>query len=241
MAKTMREWVETDVAKVKEKPFDWLSQRYFFRDPVRPYYIDSTYLFAPADGVIMYQKVIEPDECIFEIKGKNYTLREAMQDTSYAKKSMAIGIFMTFYDVHINRMPSFGYLTYKHLDQIQSYNYPMLEIEDDIVDQLKMSPNKAEYLFYNQRVINTIFAPAIKQNYYLVQFADYGVNMIVPFSSKQHQPFFQTRRFSQIRYGSQVDLILPLSEQYEYESLQTVGMHVEAGVDPLIKILPKMC
>jgi len=146
---------------------------------------------------------------------------------------------MTFYDVHINRMPSFGYLSYRHLDRTQSYNYPMLEIEDDLVDQLMMSPHKAEYLFYNQRVLNTIFAPAIKLNYYLVQFADYGVNMIVPYSSKQQQPFFQNRRFSQIRYGSQVEFIIPLSDQYEFELLQTVGMHVEAGVDPLIKILPK--
>ncbi len=162
-----------------------------------------------------------------------------MQDFSYNKKSLVIGIFMTFYDVHINRMPSFGYLTYKHLDRIRSYNYPMLEIEDDLVDQLMMSPNKAEYLFYNQRVLNTIFAPAIKQKYHLIQFADYGVNMIVPFSSRQHQPFFQNRRFSKIRYGSQVELIIPISELYEFELLQTVGMHVEAGVDPLIKIVPK--
>ena len=239
MAKTLREWVATDVAAVKGKPFDWLSQYYFFRDPIRPYYIDSTHLFSPADGIIMYQKVIEPDECILEIKGKNYTLREAMQDSAYNKKSLVIGIFMTFYDVHINRMPSFGYLTYKHLDRIQSYNYPMLEIEDDLVDQLMMSPNKAEYLFYNQRVLNTIFAPAIKQNYHLIQFADYGVNMIVPFSSRQRQHFFQNRSFSQIRSGSQVEFIIPISELYEFELLQTVGMHVEAGVDPLIKIAPK--
>jgi hypothetical protein len=49
----------------------------------------------------------------------------------------------------------------------------------------------------------------------------------------------QGRRFSQIRYGSQVDLIVPLSSRFDFTTIQETGDHVEAGVDPLIKKTPK--
>ena len=58
----------------------------------------------------------------------------------------------------------------------------------------------------------------------------------MPFALKQNQPACQNRRFSQIRYGSQVDLIIPLSKRFEFEPLQKPLMHVEAGIDPLVHI-----
>jgi len=39
-----------------------------------------------------------------------------------------------------------------------------------------------------------------------------------------------------IRYGSQVDLIVPLSSRLDLTPLQNTGDHVEAGIDPLIKV-----
>ena len=42
-----------------------------------------------------------------------------------------------------------------------------------------------------------------------------------------------------IRYGSQVDLIVPLSPKFDFETLQKTTHHVEAGLDPLIKITRK--
>lgn len=42
-----------------------------------------------------------------------------------------------------------------------------------------------------------------------------------------------------IRYGSQVELIVPITDQFELETVQETGVHVEAGVDPLIKIIEK--
>ena len=66
--------------------------------------------------------------------------------------------------------------------------------------------------------------------------------------SQAHSPFLlrkarrieeyldQNERFSQIRYGSQVDLIIPLDGSTGFELLLEEGNHVEAGVDPLLKI-----
>ena len=47
------------------------------------------------------------------------------------------------------------------------------------------------------------------------------------------------QRFSQIRYGSQVDFIIPLSERFRFIPVLKAGVHVKAGVDPLITIEPK--
>jgi phosphatidylserine decarboxylase len=69
--------------------------------------------------------------------------------------------------------------------------------------------------------------------------ADYDVDCIMPFKLKQNQPFAQNQRFSLIRYGSQVDLIIPLSDYYEFTPVLEAGMHVEAGVDPLVRISQK--
>ena len=237
MAKTLDEWIQTDVLKVKGRSMRWLSEEFFFRDPSRPLYADSSYFFAPADGVILYTKTVNPDEAIIDIKGKSYSLQDAMRKDDYDKESLVIGIFMTFYDVHVNRIPYSGRLSYKELANISSYNLPMLDIEKKIIDELKLNTTNAEYLFKNQRILNTVFSMDLEQEYYILQIADYDVDCITPFRLKQNQSFSQNQRFSQIRYGSQVDLIIPLSKDFKYEPILDVGMHVEAGIDPLVKII----
>lgn len=236
MAKTLREWLDIDVAEVRDKPMRWLSEQYFFRDPSRPIFSDASYFFPPADGIVLYVREVEPSECIVEIKGRSFTLREAMRDETYDHKSLVIGIFMTFYDVHINRVPYAGHLCYRELDTIDTYNYPMIEVEKDLLDEVTPYTRNAGYLFNNQRVINRIYSLDLKQHYYVLQVADYDVDSITPFKLKQNQPFAQNQRFSQIRYGSQVDLIIPLSEHLKFVPLLNPGMHVEAAIDPLVRI-----
>ena len=236
MAKSLRDWIRTDVARVRKKPLGWLSQYYFFRDPTRPVYSDTSYFFAPADGIVLYQKTVEPDECIVDIKGKPYSLRDAMRDDTYDKQSIVIGIFMTFYDVHVNRIPYPGRLSYKELEPIDTYNYPMLEVEKGLVDDVCVNTKNARYLHNNQRMLNRIYATDLGQYYYVLQVADYDVDSITPFELKQNQPCAQNQRFSQIRYGSQVDLIVPLSDRFEFVPTIEAGVHVEAGVDRMVKI-----
>jgi phosphatidylserine decarboxylase len=236
VAKSLDEWITTDVAEVRDKPLGWLSQEFFFRDPSRPIFSDSEFFFSPADGIILYQNFVEPGDPIVEIKGESYSLRDAMQDPSYDAKSLVIGIFMSFYDVHVNRVPYAGRISYKELEPIDTYNYPMLAIEKGLVEELRIDTDSATYLHNNQRVLNRIYSTALRQHYYIVQIADYDVDCIVPFHIKQNQPFGQNQRFSQIRYGSQVDLIIPLSEAYRFVPIQQAAVHVEAGIDPLVRV-----
>lgn len=236
MSKSLAEWVKDDVHKVKDEPVTWLSQYYFFRDPIRPTYSDSTRFFAPADGVILYQDFVRPADPLLPIKGATYSVREALREPEFDKPSLVIGIFMTFFDVHVNRIPFPGFLSYRSLDPIDTLNHPMLEVEKSLLEDLRIPTEGGQYLRHNQRVVNRIDAHQLGQQYYLVQIADYDVDSITPFELKQNQFRRQGERFSQIRYGSQVELIIPLSDRYEFAPTQRVGHHVEAGIDPLVTI-----
>jgi phosphatidylserine decarboxylase len=240
VAKTLEQWIESEVAAVREKPLSWISQEYFFRDPSRPIYSNPGFFYSPADGIILYQVVVEPDEPIVEIKGTAYSLRDAMRDDSFDRPSLVIGIFMTFYDVHVNRVPYAGRLSYKELEPIDTYNYPMLAVEHDLLDELRVDPAQAGYLHNNQRVLNRVYSTELGQHYYILQIADYDVDCITPFELKQNQPFAQNQRFSQIRYGSQVDLIIPLSGHLQFAPIHETAMHVEAGVDVLVAVHPSL-
>jgi phosphatidylserine decarboxylase len=246
MAKQLAEWIEEDVGELRDAPLTWLSEQYFFRDPVRPTFSDTGFFFSPADGVVLYQEEVAPDEPILDLKGRPYSLREALRDESYDKPSLVIGIFMTFFDVHVNRIPYSGRLAYRELEPIDTLNHPMLDVEQTLLDGLRLpSPEarylegQADYLRHNQRMVNRVHTLEFDDPYYVLQIADYDVDSITPFELKQNQPCLQGQRFSQIRYGSQVDLILPLSERWHFLPTQTVHSHVEAGVDTLVAVRPR--
>ena len=237
MAKSLTEWIDTELREVKDKPLSWLSQHHFFRDPIRPTFSDTSHFFSPADGVILYQRTVAPDECLLDIKGKSYSVRQAMRHESYDRPSLVIGIFMTFFDVHVNRVPFPGRLSYRKLEPLDTFNHPMLDVEKSILEDLQASKMAAVgYLHHNQRMLNRVDAIELQDSYYILQIADYDVSCITPFELKQNQPMAQGKRFSQIRYGSQVDLIIPLSARWDFEPIHPVGYHVEAGVDKLVTI-----
>jgi phosphatidylserine decarboxylase len=239
MAKSLEEWLDTDVRPHRDKPISWISQHHFFRDPIRSSHADTGYFFSPADGIVIYQKKVRPDAPIVAIKGRDYSLRDAMRDPHFDDECLVIGIFMTFFDVHVNRIPYPGVLSYREVDPIDTYNHPMLAVEQCILEDLRIPAHSLEYLHHNQRVLNRIYAGDLGQYYYVLQIADYDVDCVTPFDLKQNQPVGQGERFSQVRYGSQVDLIVPLSPRFEFRPLLPTGVHVEAGIDPLVKISEK--
>jgi phosphatidylserine decarboxylase len=165
-----------------------------------------------------------------------YSLRDAIRDDDYDKRSLVIGIFMTFFDVHVNRIPYRGRMSYKPLDPIDSYNYPMLEVEKAILDELRIDLSGTTYLHNNERMLNTIVSPELQLAYQVLQIADYDVDCVAHFQQKQNRHVEQTAPFSQVRFGSQVDLVIPLVPHLEYVLTQEDGVHVEAGIDPLVRL-----
>jgi phosphatidylserine decarboxylase len=180
---------------------------------------------------------VSPDEDIIPIKGVNYTVNALMQEEVEAEKCLVISIFMSYLDVHINRMPTDGFLSWDKLDALKVANLSMREVEREIVSQLKVHCANIQYALYNERVKNRIFHSDINQPYYLIQIADYEVDVITHFGGKC-QYYTQGERFSLIRMGSQVDLIIPfINPKIKFESLveSKILSHVEAGLDPLIR------
>ena len=83
--------------------------------------------------------------------------------------------------------------------------------------------------------LTQVYVPSLDYTYYLIQIADEDVNVIAPFKH-QRDLCAQNERFSLIRWGSQVDLVLPLDSRYNFETILDDTMHVNAGLDKLIKI-----
>ncbi|SHG90078.1 phosphatidylserine decarboxylase [Streptoalloteichus hindustanus] len=238
MVKNLEEWVRSDISPYREKPLSWLSQYHFFRDPTRPAYSDPGFFFSPADGVLLYQRLAKPDEPVVDVKGRPYTPRDALCDPAFDRPALVIGIFMTFFDVHVNRVPYSGRLSHRFAEPISTHNLPMLDMEKHILDDLRVDLAAADYLHRNQRVVNRFHSARLGQDYYVLQIADQAVNRITPFDPRQNRRCRQGQRFSQIRYGSQCDLVIPLSDRFGFEPVQRTGRHVEAGVDPLVRVRP---
>ncbi|MBA8825256.1 phosphatidylserine decarboxylase [Saccharopolyspora lacisalsi] len=241
MAKTLEEWVDTAVRPVSDRSPNWLAENYFFRDPARPRISDNGYFLSPADGIVLHQRIVDPSERVLDIKGENHSIRHVLRDESYDRRSMVIGVFTTCYDVHVNRVPYSGRLSYWELPAISGLDLPTLDVEmlgvdKSLLQQLKLAPDSAEHPHHNQRVVNKVHAPELAQSYYVIQIADHDVDAITPFGLSQNRPVGQGGRFSQIRYGSQVELVVPLSRCFDFEFVQRDGAHVESGIDPLVSV-----
>jgi len=239
MIKTIKEWVNSDVKKLKKKGVKEISTLHFFRDPIRPNFIDSNLIFPSTDGTIMHHKIVEdPTEPILEVKGLKYTLQDVLCDPDYNKPSIVLEIFLSFYDVHVARIPYSGFLKYKYTDPIKSYNLPMLEVEQSLLKQMVNHEAMIPYLKNNEKLIAEIYNPRLNYKYYTALIADQDVDVIAIFNTDQNEYYQTNNRFAQIRYGSQSTLILPLDERFDFEFLIEPHVHIET-VDPLFKIHKK--
>ena len=224
--------------KIKADGRSKIDHEDFFRDPQRPNMIDSDYFYTPADGIVLYAKEVNPTEKIIDIKGKFFNLQDLLEDKDFNKRCLVVGVFMTEYDVHINRVPYSGLLKYKELEPLSTINLPMLATQDKILKN-EFDPSLVDYTKKNQRMLNTIYSPLLDLRYYVLQIADDDINTITPFSTIQNFRYSQNVRFSMIRWGSQCNLIVPLHKNYKFEIFCKERTHVEGGIDRLIKIIKK--
>lgn len=237
MAMKLFEWVQKEKTIRATMDKATLDYQYFYRDPPRPMLDNPEMFFAPADGIILYNRVIQdPLDPVLQVKGRYFSLRELLNDPGYSLPSLVVGTFMSSWNCHVNRMPTAGNLSFKELPLISTSNVPMLKTEKDILAGF-LDVNLIKYVKNNQRVLNRIVSTALGIEYFVGQIADRDANVITPFAIQQNKWFAQCERFSAIRWGSQVDLIVPLGD-FKYEFLQDEETVVEAGVDGLIKIIP---
>lgn len=234
---TLEEWRKRVVPRFNQ--FDWAQIQHveFFRDESRTIILDPNLIYSPADGIILYAQEVTPAEKI-EIKGKHYTLTDIMTE-KYAPKGKAIvvGIFMTFFHQHWNKMPTNGYLSYEPLPAISSANMPLEYVESDLyAGKFDQALTKVDYLKNNQRTINQIYNSNHQFRYSVIQIADTEVDQIMPANPTQNSYYPQGQTFGLIRWGSQVDLVIDLDQDTKFEILIKPKLCVRAGVDAIIKV-----
>ncbi len=222
--------------QLNKKPSELLSMD-FNRDPFRAVYYNPDVMLSPADGFVLYSKEVNPDEDIIDVKGGNYTVNTLLRE-EIKECCLVIGIFMTAIDPHVNRMPTSGFLSFEKLPCLKVMNLSMRPIEKAILEQMKINYNDCRYAFYNEAFKNAILCPHLNQIYYLMQIADFEVDVIAHFGN-QNDYYTQGEQFSVIRFGSQVDLIIPFKGKKKFKSLiPDTGeiFHIQAGVDPIVSI-----
>lgn len=165
----------------------------FYRNPKRDVVINPSNVLSPADGRIIYIKELEPGMLPVSIKKRNMMKIDEITKTDMLKTPCyLIGIAMTLFDVHYNRAPVMGSVELvKH------------------TDGLALGLRNPDSTFVNER--NTIVFKDHKNRLFgVIQIAAKGVRRCIATINVGDQ-VEQGQIIGKIRFGSQVDLILPRS------------------------------
>jgi phosphatidylserine decarboxylase len=174
----------------------------FYRDPERSIPVAPGAIVSPADGKVIYIREVHRGTLPVATKqGKEYLLCELTKMSFYTEEAIIIGISMNFMDVHVNRAPVTGRVSFQcHFPgRFGSLRDPAM-------------------VFENERA-TTVFEQGDLQ-IAIVQIASRLVRQIVSYVAEGQQ-VARGQRFGVIRFGSQVDMILP--------SLATLHLQVKPG------------
>jgi len=183
----------------------WLYWRlfYFFRDPARKI-PEGKNIVAPADGTIVYANICEDGYAPVTIKkGKRIRLDEIAKTDLPQGKLCHVGIFMSFFDVHVNRIPIDGQLEFIKHHQAKNISMNGMGLRKYL--RLRPLYKNAVHIFENERKTTRING---EFPVYVVQIADAYVSKIQCFA-KEGEMMKKGERFGRIMMGSQVDLIFP--------------------------------
>jgi phosphatidylserine decarboxylase len=176
----------------------------FFRDPERITPLDSSTVIAPADGKIIDIRTVREEHFI---KGE----------------VSRISIFMSIFDVHVNRAPLEGtivYLDYKEGEFRGAYREEAsLANEQMSIGFLKKPENGTS--FRDSRVMIKLIAGYVARR--------------IVFFKHLKEMVKQGERVSMIKFGSRVEVFLPP----EWEVLIQQGARVKAGESVLARIPEK--
>lgn len=180
----------------------------FFRDPDRSVPAREDVIVSPADGRVIYVRLVRPGRLpMAEKKGRAGWLRELAGTTIGDEGAVAIGISMNMSDVHINRAPVAGRVC-------------LIERVPGTFGSLR----DAEMLLSNERVTTVIQGEDLQVA--VVQIASRLVRRIVTFVTRGDTVQLG-QRVGAIRFGSQVDLLLP--DRRDVKIAVQAGDRVVAG------------
>jgi phosphatidylserine decarboxylase len=174
--------------------FIWMLS--FFRDPSRSIAFDEKTLFSPADGTITDITIVN--------------------DNELGSRALRIGIFLSVFNVHINRVPcdvQIESVTYKKGKFINAMSPESGRINEsnDIIMQRKQEPK--------ERILVRQVSGAIARR-------------IVCEAGKDME-YRQGDIFGMIKFGSRTELYLPDNGNFDVNV--AIGDKVRAGLTPLVR------
>jgi phosphatidylserine decarboxylase len=186
----------------------------FYRTPNRKVSAGDNVILSPADGNIIYIKRIEASNIPVSIKnGRSFRLNELTKTDLLLTPCWLIGINMTPFDVHKNSSPIEGKIVLN-----EHFNGKFLSLKDtDAVTENERNT----YVIEN----NTLKVAVIQIASRLVRRIDVYV--------KKGQQVKCGEWIGMIRFGSQVDVIIPTS----YEPCIIIGQQVYAATSVLGSII----
>jgi phosphatidylserine decarboxylase len=185
----------------------------FWRTPIRKVKALEDEIISPADGNVIYIKKIEAGDTPVSIKnGSSFRLNELTKTNLLDTPCWLIGINMTPFDVHKNCSPINGKIILT-----EHFNGKFLSLKE------------TDALVENER--NTYVIENEKLKIGVIQIASRLVRRIDVYI-KQGQEVKRGDWLGMIRFGSQVDVILPVN----YKPLVTVGQQLYAATSVIAKL-----
>ena len=169
----------------------------FFRDPYRQIPEDKTLLLSPADGTIADIEVIDEKEVI-------------------AAKTLRVGIFLSVFNVHINRSPCDV-----KIEKIRHKKGGFKDARDPSAGTF----NESNDLFLVRK--NAPFDKLI------VRQISGAIARRIVCKAKQGGELAGGEQFGMIKFGSRTELYLPAGQGVK--CLVKLGDKVKAGLTPLVK------
>lgn len=206
---------------------------WFFRNPPR-LIPPGENIVSPADGTVVYVQQGEPGEPVLSLKrGVQLQLPDLVRQ-DLDQPWLLIGIFMSPFDVHYNRCPIAGQVEFSRHYPARPVNLAMTPMHWRILCRQPHRYRNSRHLLQNERLV-TKFTGQYKGrplSCYVIQIAGRRVNRIEPFV-RVGQRVAKGEIFGLIRFGSQVDLLLPRREGIQV--LVKPGQKVKAGETILIR------
>ncbi len=206
---------------------------WFFRNPPRRV-PPGEHLVSPADGRVVYVRLTQGQEDIVLIKqGMAATLTDIVREEVAAPK-IHVGIFMSPFDVHYNRIPLAGRVETVRHHPPQGQNRCMAPMHWRTLLKLPPYERNSRHLLCNERLVTRVQGEFKGRPfpYYIVQIAGKKVRGIDSFVQPGAE-VLQGDIFGMIRIGSQVDLVAPYFP--DLEILVNPGAKVRAGETILIR------
>jgi phosphatidylserine decarboxylase len=165
----------------------------FYRDPERRVPEGDGAILSPADGEVVYVREARGGMLPVSSKlGRDYPLQELTKTPLATEDNIVVGIALSFLDVHVNRAPIGGRAVVKR-------HFP----------GRFGSLRRPEMVFENERA--TLVLERGELQIAVVMIASRLVRRIVTFV-QEGEELTAGQRIGMIRFGSQVDVVLPLKD-----------------------------